>query len=121
MVNKNHVVKPVITGAHYGLTDWILQRLTAVIMLAYSIFFLFVLAAMPHDYETWRMIFHNNFVRAATQLTALAIAYHAWIGIRDVCMDYVHFVWGRVVAYLLFASWLVACVIYSFMIIWGVH
>jgi hypothetical protein len=37
------MVKRVITGAHYGLKDWLAQRVTAVIMAAYTLMFVVAL------------------------------------------------------------------------------
>ena len=78
-------------GAHYGLGDWLLQRLTAVVMAAYTI----VLAACllmraPHSYGEWKAMFSGGALRAATLLFFAALLYHAWVGMRDILMDYVH-------------------------------
>ena len=103
-------------GAHYGLRDWLLQRLTAVVMALYTIGFIAcVIWHAPGTYADWKAIFANLFVRATTVLFFLALLYHAWIGMRDILMDYIHPTGLRltlqsavVVALLLYLIWIVS-------------
>ena len=77
-------------GAHFGTTGWLLQRLTAVIMAVYTIGMLAcLLVHAPATYADWKALFTGPFVRLATMLFILALLYHAWIGMRDIFMDYV--------------------------------
>ena len=85
---KGYTKTPV--GAHYGLGDWLLQRLTALVMALYTIGLLACLLwHAPASYADWKAIFSNTFVRVTTMLFFAALLYHAWIGLRDVFMDYV--------------------------------
>jgi succinate dehydrogenase / fumarate reductase membrane anchor subunit len=84
------MVNRVITGAHYGLRDWLVQRITAVIMAAYALIMAVVfLGGQPISYGVWRDLFANGWMRVATLLFAASLAWHAWVGMRDVYMDYV--------------------------------
>jgi succinate dehydrogenase membrane anchor subunit len=84
------VVKRVVTGAHYGLKDWLAQRVTALIMAVYVIVFVgILLACPPRQYEGWRALFSNQFMRIATLVFFISLFWHAWIGVRDILMDYV--------------------------------
>jgi succinate dehydrogenase / fumarate reductase, membrane anchor subunit len=77
-------------GAHYGLGDWMLQRVTALVMAAYTLLFLaIVLWNGGMSYETWRAIFATGPFRVATFVFMAALLYHAWIGVRNMSMDYV--------------------------------
>ena len=114
MVNRH------LTGAHYGLRDWVLQRITAVIMLVYTVFLLIGLFAMPNTYEGWQVFFSNTIVRIFTQITVLALLLHVWVGIRDVWMDYVKPMGLRLTMHVLTILWLVGTFIYSVRVIWGV-
>lgn len=113
MVNR-HVV-----GAHYGLKDWIVQRATAVIMLVYTAALLLFLLAMPSGYEGWKLLFGQTWVKVLTQTTLLALFMHAWVGIRDLWMDYIKPVGVRLTMHTLTAVWLVSCFIYSLKVVWG--
>ncbi|MDR1890467.1 MAG: succinate dehydrogenase, hydrophobic membrane anchor protein [Zoogloeaceae bacterium] len=85
------MVNRIVVGAHYGLKDWIVQRATAVVMAGYTLLIATViLAAQPADFETWRGIFACGPIKFATFLFALSLFYHAWIGVRDLWMDYIN-------------------------------
>lgn len=84
------MVNRVLVGAHYGLKDWLIQRATAVIMALYTLILLTTLLAVaPHGFDSWHAIFANGFMRFATFLFLVSLFYHAWIGLRDIWMDYV--------------------------------
>jgi len=84
------MVNRVITGAHYGLRDWLAQRITAVIMAVFSVMVVFVLlTANPITYGVWRDLFAQGWMRVATLLFMVSLAWHAWVGVRDILMDYV--------------------------------
>jgi len=84
------VVKRVVVGAHYGLKDWLVQRVTAVIMVLYTLWMLAVtLYNGGIDYALWQALFANGVFRIATLLFGLALLWHAWIGMRDIWMDYI--------------------------------
>lgn len=84
------MVKRVIVGAHYGTRDWLAQRITAVIMAVYTLLALAVLATRsPFTYESWKALFAQGGVRVATLLFMASLAWHAWVGVRDILMDYV--------------------------------
>jgi succinate dehydrogenase / fumarate reductase membrane anchor subunit len=84
------VVRRLVVGAHYGLRDWLAQRITAVIMAVYSVILVFVLfSRAPVTYDAWRDLFSQGWMRVATLLFAFSLAWHAWVGVRDIIMDYV--------------------------------
>ena len=83
------MVSRIVVGAHYGLGSWLAQRITAVVMLIYSVILLFVLMrARPIDYGVWRDLFAQGWMRVATLLFAVSLGWHAWVGVRDILMDY---------------------------------
>jgi succinate dehydrogenase / fumarate reductase membrane anchor subunit len=77
-------------GAHYGLRDWLSQRITAVIMLLYTLLFLgIVLWHGGMDYAAWKALWSGNAFRLASFLCMAALLWHAWVGVRNILMDYV--------------------------------
>jgi succinate dehydrogenase / fumarate reductase membrane anchor subunit len=80
----------IVTGAHYGLRDWLAQRITAGIMAIYTVI---VLAALlwgaPITYKVWKDLFTQGWMRVATLIFAASLAWHMWVGVRDILMDYV--------------------------------
>jgi len=83
-------VKRLVVGAHYGLRDWLAQRVTAAIMAVYSVIVAaIVLKNSPLTYAVWRDLFAQGWMRVATLLFAASLAWHVWVGVRDIIMDYV--------------------------------
>jgi len=83
-------VKRLVVGAHYGLRDWLAQRVTAIVMVVYIGALLSVLlSTKPVTYGAWRDLFAQGWMRVATLLFAASLAWHAWVGVRDILMDYI--------------------------------
>ena len=107
-------------GAHYGLMDWLLQRLTAVLMAAYTLLLLGIaLWNGGIDYALWRGLFGNAAFELATFLFMAALLYHAWIGVRDIFMDYIKPVGVRLALHFVTAAVLVAYLGWTIQILWG--
>ena len=84
------MVNRTVVGSHYGLRDWLAQRITAAIMAVYSVIILVVLlGGQPINYAIWRELFTQGWMRVATLLFAACLAWHAWVGMRNIIMDYV--------------------------------
>ena len=109
-----------VTGAHTGTSTWLLQRATAVVMaLAVSLLAWRLAVAAPLDYATWRALFAPLWMRLVMLLFTLALALHAWIGMRDILMDYVHHTGVRLALTLAVIVTLAACVLWMAAILWG--
>ena len=110
----------IVTGAHYGLRDWLIQRITAVIMVIYTLVITGYLIVQPViDYNAWTLLFSSNVVRTFTLLFLLCIFYHAWIGVRDIVMDYVKPAAVRLFLHVVVIITLLLYVIWSVQILWG--
>jgi succinate dehydrogenase / fumarate reductase membrane anchor subunit len=84
------MVKRVIVGAHYGTRGWLAQRITALVMALYTPVALYIfLSRAPWTYEAWKAFFAQGWVRIATLLFVVSLAWHAWVGVRDILMDYI--------------------------------
>lgn len=84
------MVNRIVVGAHYGLKDWLAQRITAVVMALYTLFFLGALLGLGEvNYESWRSLFSGGFVKFFTFLFFMSLFYHVWVGVRDIFMDYI--------------------------------
>jgi succinate dehydrogenase / fumarate reductase membrane anchor subunit len=79
-----------VVGAHYGVRGWLVQRLSAVVMAVFTVLFVIALLAQrPVDYDAWKALFAQGWMRVVTLLFFLSLFMHAWIGMRDILMDYV--------------------------------
>ena len=84
------MVSRTVVGAHYGLRDWLIQRVTAVVMAIYSVALAGYLLLQPRlNYDLWAGLFSGQLMRTFTLLFLLSLFFHAWIGIRNIVMDYV--------------------------------
>jgi succinate dehydrogenase / fumarate reductase membrane anchor subunit len=114
------VVTREVIGAHYGLRDWLAQRVTAVVMAVYTLLVLVALAGLPSlDYQHWRALWELPLMRFATVLAALSLLLHAWVGVRNIFMDYVKPVWLRLTLHAAAILWLAWCGAWVVQILWG--
>lgn len=73
-----------------GLRAWMVQRFTAVYMLLFLVFMLLHFAFdRPRSHAEWEHWIGAPFVLVPTALFFAALLLHAWVGLRDVLMDYV--------------------------------
>ncbi|PCH59420.1 MAG: succinate dehydrogenase, hydrophobic membrane anchor protein [Gammaproteobacteria bacterium] len=74
-----------------GMHAWLLQRLTAVFMLIYfCAVVVYFLWSPPQSYVEWQGVVSATPVALLTALFFIALSLHAWIGLRDLIIDYVH-------------------------------
>ena len=107
-------------GAGYGLGDWLLQRVTAVVMALYTPFVAgWFLYMRPSSHAQWKAMFASSFVRLATVLFVAALLYHAWVGVRDIIMDYIKPAGLRLVGLASVGFALFAYLAWAIAILWG--
>jgi succinate dehydrogenase / fumarate reductase membrane anchor subunit len=110
-----------VVGAHYGLRDWMAQRASAVLMAVYTVILLgWFLTAHHFSYEGWASIFAIQWMKCVTFAVFCALFYHAWVGMREIAMDYLRPMTVRLVFYVLVITWLLACAGYIVQILWSV-
>ena len=113
--------KRLVVGAHFGVGNFLLQRLTALILAVFvAILAVRVLAAGELTYVAWASIFVPMWMKLLTLVGLLALLYHAWVGVKDIWMDYVKPVWVRLLLQTLTALWLIGCAAWSVQILWRV-
>eukprot|EP00919_Chromeraceae_sp_WS-2016_P079409 GHVR01187953.1.p1 GENE.GHVR01187953.1~~GHVR01187953.1.p1 ORF type:complete len:129 (+),score=12.00 GHVR01187953.1:581-967(+) len=82
------MVTSVTNFGRSGLSDWLVQRVTGVILLAYTLFIAIVLLACTPDFVEWKALFDQTWVKVFSLAAVLSIAAHAWIGLWCVSTDY---------------------------------
>ena len=119
MAQQNYGSKRVVVGAHYGLRDWLSQRITAALMALFTIVLLLqVLLGGEMGYDRWAGIFSSQWMKVLTFVVIVSLLYHAWVGTRDVWMDYVKPVGGRLVLQVFTIVWLVGCAGWAIQVLW---
>ncbi|MGC3986697.1 MAG: succinate dehydrogenase, hydrophobic membrane anchor protein [Pseudorhodoferax sp.] len=117
----NYGSKRIVVGAHYGLRDWLAQRVTGVLMALFTIIVLaqLLLTKGPIGYDLWAGIFAAQWMKVLTFCVIIALLYHVWVGIRDVLMDYITgAVWLRLVLEIFTIVWLVGCAGWAIQVLW---
>ncbi|MBS0445966.1 MAG: succinate dehydrogenase, hydrophobic membrane anchor protein [Proteobacteria bacterium] len=111
--------KRLVVGAHYGLRDWLSQRVTATLMALFTIA-LIVQLVMPGElgYDKWAGIFSHQWMKVLTFVVIVSLAVHAWVGMRDILMDYVKSVGARLALQVFVIVWLVGCAGWAVQVIW---
>ena len=115
----NYGSKRVVVGAHYGFRDWLSQRVTAVLMALFTLALLlqFIFGG-PVGYDSWSAIFSRQWMKVLTFVVIVSLAWHAWVGMRDVWMDYIKPVGLRLVAQVATIGWLVGCAGWAVQVLW---
>ena len=111
-----------------GLSDWLVQRVSAIIILLYVLCHASIILFTPDiTYAYWRELFAGNVMRIFSLVTLVALCAHAWIGMWTVATDYLtsHMLGPkgtaiRLVFLVLCLGVLVAYFIWGVMILWSV-
>lgn len=99
-----------------GFGQWMMQRISAVILLAYFVLVGSYIILHPNlNYFQWKVFTDSFFVRWLTIFTILSMFAHGWIGMWTIATDYLKVVWVRWIFLLLVD---IALVIY---LIWGLQ
>jgi succinate dehydrogenase / fumarate reductase membrane anchor subunit len=120
-MNKvNYGYKRAVVGAHYGLRDWLVQRMTGLVMAIFTIVLLVqvILAPGHFGHDAWMAIFSAQWMKFLTYAAILALAWHAWVGMRDIWMDYVQPARLRLLLEALTIVWLVGCAGWGLQVLW---
>jgi len=119
-MSVNYGSKRVVVGAHYGLRDWLAQRVTAALMALFTLIVLaqVLLTSGEIGYDKWAGIFSAQWMKALTFSVFIALAYHVWVGMRDVWMDYIKPVGIRLVLQVFTLVWLLSCLGWAIQVLW---
>ena len=81
------MVTAVTSLGRSGLYDWLMQRVSAVILLAYFLCLGTVLVCGV-DYPEWKALFSQTWMRVFSMLALASLGIHAWVGLWAVFTDY---------------------------------
>lgn len=120
-MSVNYGSKRVVVGAHYGLRDWLSQRVTAILMALFTLALLaqVIFSKGPIGYDKWAGIFSAQWMKVLTFSVIISLAWHAWVGMREILMDYVREPVGLRLALQVFSIvWLVGCAGWGIQVLW---
>lgn len=114
------MVIQILSSAYHGMRDWLLQRGTAVVMALYSVLFaLLVMVRQPSKFDAWKGLFDSGWMRIATFVFLLSLLLHAWIGVKDIFIDYIKSTPLRLTLQSAAALSLIVYAAWSVQILWG--
>lgn len=104
-----------------GVQDWLVQRVSAIIVAFYFLFLIVFLFMNCHNmsYDLWVGLFTNKFMQIATIFFVLSLVLHAWIGLWSVFTDYIKISCIRVILEILVILASIFYIIWSIQIFWG--
>jgi succinate dehydrogenase / fumarate reductase membrane anchor subunit len=103
------------------LRDWLSQRVTGLLMALFTIVVLVqVLFGQPMSYDKWAGMFSAQWMKVLTFVVILSLLWHAWVGMRDVWMDYVKPVILRLALQVFTIVWLVGCAGWAVQTLWRI-
>ena len=84
------MVTQITSFGRSGLYDWMMQRISALVLSVYSIFIIGYLLLNPDlTYEQWSGLFETTSMRIFSLLALLSVGIHSWIGLWSVSTDYI--------------------------------
>ena len=105
-----------------GFRDWLLQRISSVILALYCLFVLcYALFYSNLDFYAWQALFANNWMRVFSVLAMLSLLVHAWVGIWTVLTDYVKQPCLGLVLHILVVLSLFSYLAWAVAIVWGLR
>lgn len=110
----------VTSSSHAGLSEWLLQRMSAIYLGFFIIYISTRLTFWPiNDFEHWHSWLGSPFVRIAWLLAFASLLLHAWIGMRSVLLDYLKPFQLRFIVSMIFATGLIASGFWVIDILYG--
>ena len=111
--------KRLVVGAHYGLRDWLSQRVTAALMALFTLVVI-VQILLPGEmgYDKWSGMFSRQWMKVLTFTAVISLLLHAWVGVRDILMDYVKPLGTRLALQAATIVWLVGCAGWAVQVLW---
>lgn len=102
----------------HGLRAWLLQRISAVYLAIFLVYLVLHFIRFPSpDYEEWRTWLGGRAVGLASAGFIVALVIHAWVGMRDVLLDYLPHSGLRLVGLTLVAFMLAGCGVWALSIL----
>ncbi|MEA3249971.1 MAG: succinate dehydrogenase, hydrophobic membrane anchor protein [Pseudomonadota bacterium] len=103
-----------------GLSDWLIQRVSAIILALYTLFMVGYLLLHPGlDYVTWSGLFAQTWMRIFSLLAFVSLAAHAWIGLWIVITDYIKPAGIRFVVQIAIILAIFIFLVWGVQVLWG--
>ena len=109
------------TVSRSGVRDWVLQRVSAVVLIVYLVILAVLLVKhSPLNLTEWQAIFAPTWFKIVSLIAFLSVVVHAWVGVWTIFTDYVHPWKLRFVLMSVVMMLLIAYFVWFIQIMWGV-
>lgn len=115
------MVKSVTSLTRNGLRDWLLQRVSAMLIGVYVLFLAGFILFHPHlDYVSWSNLFKHSIMKISTVIVLIALLIHVYIGMWTISTDYLtKCAWIRLLFQAVIFIALIAFLIWGIIILWS--
>lgn len=117
------MVTAVTTLGRNGLADWVIQRVSAIVLAAYTLFLVIYIVSTPDlQYEQWQQLFSQTWMRVFSLLAIISVVAHAWVGLWTIVTDYITegMLGPKALALRLLALGIYALAM-AFFLVWGIE
>jgi succinate dehydrogenase / fumarate reductase membrane anchor subunit len=115
------MVTNVMSLTRNGLLDWLIQRVSALIIGAYAVFLIgFIIYHPGLSFAAWQGLFSHLFMRIFTVIVLFNILFHSWVGMWTVFTDYIKSSCLRLVLEIAMVLVLIVYVVWGIAIVWGI-
>lgn len=113
------MVNGVLSLTRSGLRDWLVQRVTAIVIGVYTLFLLgFLILHADLQYTEWHALFAHPAMKIFTFVTLLSVVWHTWVGMWTVFTDYIKPTWLRLILTVLMIFALMVYLVWGATILW---
>lgn len=114
------MVRAVTSFGRSGLYDWLVQRVTALILASYTVFLVVYLAFTPElTYAQWSGLFATTSMRIFSLMMLLSLGAHTWIGLWSVSTDYIKPLGLRFVFQMVTGAAMFSYTVWGIQLLWG--
>ncbi|MEE9493270.1 MAG: succinate dehydrogenase, hydrophobic membrane anchor protein [Gammaproteobacteria bacterium] len=102
-----------------GSRAWLMQRISAIYIALFLAFILITLTLgnAINSYEQWHSLWTSPAINLATLLFFSLLLLHAWVGMRDIILDYVTLFRARLLLLALLGIALLGCQLWAIRIL----
>ncbi len=77
-----------------GMKAWLIQRFSGIYIALVGIAVVLIIwSEQPANYQQWAAVFSGPWMQTALSIFIVTLLFHAWIGLRDIILDYIHPIW----------------------------
>lgn len=115
------MVLNIVSLGKTGLQDWLLQRLTAIVLVGYLLFLIsYISLHAPIDFSSWQALFQNPWMRISTLVVILSLSVHTWLGLWMIITDYIKPKFVRLLVTSILAFTMLGYLIWGITIVWRI-